>query len=208
MDSTLKLLYDYVQDLECLIKKADELAKKRVYKNALSKFHAIENLNYENLTIRENEQLISLSRILADYGFCQTLESLENACSLLLADYDRTKDAVDMTVERLRKIAPLLCINENEADNFWRTCEAGDPWTVFAEVLAKSDDKAAARRDSFLRRIAKLASLERLAKITSPNERDAIAFELSPSQLETNFIIDASISVEIMTCHTNKTDLC
>lgn len=28
MDSTLKLLYDYVQDLECLIKKADELAKK------------------------------------------------------------------------------------------------------------------------------------------------------------------------------------
>ena len=84
MGSILNLLYDYTRDFECLITKADELVKKRCLKDELSKYYEIKGLRMEDLSIRDVEYLVSLSRILVNYGYSHTYESFENACLLLI----------------------------------------------------------------------------------------------------------------------------
>ncbi|MBR3052025.1 hypothetical protein IKG60_00155 [Candidatus Saccharibacteria bacterium] len=205
MGSTLNLLYDYAQDLECLIKKVDELSRKSVLRDKLSKFHTIESFCFENLSFSEIEYLISLSRILTDYGFSQTYESFESACLLLLADYDHTKEAVNMAVEKLKKSASRLYANETATDFLWKTREVSDPWALLVEMLSGSDGEAAARRKFYLKRIAELASPKSLISATLYDKSDEVALNLSPLRLEIDFIMNDGILPEIL--HTGKTDL-
>lgn len=207
MGSTLNLLYDYVQDLEHLVKKADELAKKNILRDELSKFHSVESYDFRDLSIRETEYMVSLSRILTDYGFYQTYESFENACSLLLADYDYTKKAVDMAVEKLKKSAYRLYAGETEANFLWEAHKVDDPWALLVELLISSSDEAAARRSFYLKRIAELASIEGLANAMFHNKTDEVALSLSPLQLEMSFVMNDGILPKILSLHADKTDL-
>ena len=208
MGSTLNLLYDYVQDLEYLIRKADELAKKSVFKEELSKLREIESFRSVDLTIRQIEYLTSLSRILVNYGFSQTYKSFNNACSLLLADYDYTKEVVDMAVEKLKKSASQLYVDEDETGFLWGAYDVSDPWALLVEMLTESDNEAMARRNYYLKRIAELASLEGLADAMFYGKSDEIALSLSPLRLEMQFARDERILPEVLSLHANETDLC
>ena len=206
MGSTLNLLYDYTQDLKCLVRKADDLARKETLKNTLSKFGTIKSFGFDDLSLHETEYLVSLSRILADYGFSQTFDSFENACLLLLADYNYTKEAVSMAVEKLKKSASRLYadIGENGVDFLWKAHEKNDPWALLVEMLIANSDEATARRNFYLKRIAELASLESLAGATHSPEGDSVAFRLSPAQLETEFMLNDGILPGILSHHTKK----
>lgn len=205
MGSTLNFLYDYVQDFELLIKKTEELAKKSTLKNQLLEARMLENTNF--LSIIGTEHLVSLSRSLVDYGFSQTYESFRNACQLLLADYNRIKEAVDTALERLKESASLLYADKDEADFLWKARKVSDPWTLLMSILIGSDDEAVARRKFYLRRIAELANLSSLANIASFDESSRVAADISPLQLEMDFITSDGILPEILSLHANKTDL-
>ena len=204
MGSTLKLLYDYVQDLECLIKKADELAKKSVLRSELSRFREIKTFDFENLNIHETEYLVSLSRILVDYGFSQTYESFESACTLLTADYDHTKEVVDAAVEKLKKSASLLY--DGEVDFLWKVYETDDPWALLTEMLTGSNGESTARRNFYLKKITELASPKNLVSAMFNKKSNEVALELSLLRLEMEFVTNDGILPEILS--QNKTDLC
>lgn len=200
MEGTLNLLYDYARDLEFLIEKASELASKGVLRDKLMRFYKIDS---EDFSFSEAEYLISLSRILANYGFCQTYESFKNACSLLLADYDHSKGMVDMAVDKLKKSASRLYAEKTAAGFLWKAHEVSDPWALFVEMLIGSDSEAIARRNYYLRRV-----LESLASDVLYNKTDEVALNLSPLRLEMGFILNDGILPEVLSLHTNKTDLC
>ena len=212
MGSTLALLYDYVQDLKCLIIKAGELAKISALNDELSKLQEIKTCNLKdlNLSIRESEYLISLSRILAEYGFYQTYESFENACLLLSTDYNRAKEAVAMAVEKFKISTSQLYADKAEEYFLWKDYEADDPWALLVEKLTKNDDIAIARRNFYIKRIAKLANLSNLANITSVDRSNEIIISLSPLRLESDFIANDGNLSKVLFHHsrkTNKTDL-
>lgn len=144
---------------------------------------------------------------MVNYGFSQTYESFENACLLLTADYDRAKEAVDMAVKKLKKSASQLYADKTEADFLWKDREASNPWALLVEMLTEDDDEVIARRNYYLKRITELASLESLANATVFEERNKVAFRLSPLQLEMDFITNDDVLPEILSIHTNKTDL-
>ena len=201
MGSTLNSLYNYTQDLKILIKKADELAKKSVLRDELLRFEEIESFDFKNLSIRETEDLISLSRILVDYGFSQACESFESACALLTADYDRTKDAVDAAVEKLKESASLLY--DGEVDFLWK--DQSDPWALLAEKLTGTNGESLARRNFYLKKIVELANPNNLVSTMLYDKSDEVAMNLSLLQLEIDFITNDGILPEIL--YQNKTDL-
>ncbi|MDO5475342.1 MAG: hypothetical protein Q4F61_03090 [Candidatus Saccharibacteria bacterium] len=203
MGSTLNLLYDYTQDLKSLIEKADELAKKSLLKDELSRFQE-STFDFENLSIRETEHLVSLSRILVDYGLSQTYESFESACALLTADYDRTKEMVDAAVEKLKKSASQLY--DGEVDFLWKVYETDDPWVLLTEIRTGSSGESTARRNFYLKKIAELASPKNLVSAMFNKKSNEVALELSPLRLEMDFVTNDGILPEILS--QNKTDLC
>ena len=206
MECTLNLFYDYAENFKDLIKKADDLAKKNHFKDELSRVNKIESFDFEDMSIRETECVVSLSRILVDYGFYQTLESFKNACLLLLADYNRTKAKIDTAVEKLKESASRLYNGETEADYLWKAYEVSDPWKLLVELLAKDDEEAMARRRFYSKRIAELANPKNLASAMFLRESNEIALKLSPLRLEASFIANDGILPEILSSN-HVTDL-
>ena len=93
----------------------------------------------------------------------------------------------------------FLCKSSDDCDE--------NSWELFVDALTRGDGEAVARRKFYLERIDELASPKRLASIRSSKECDEIAINLSPLQLELDFTASDGILPEVLSAHTNKSDL-
>lgn len=206
MGSTLDLLYEYTKDLQHLIKVSEEFNAKAEFSDKIPKVRKLSQLSFEELSESDNECILSVSRFLTDYGFSQTYESFECACSLFKDDLDRTRKALIRAEKRLKESGSLLYAGKDKENYLF---DPNGSWElIFNKLLSgNSNEEAAARRKFYSKRINKLASPESITNAMICDKLDEVVAMVSPLHLEMSFIENDGILKETLPFHTNKTDL-